>query len=198
MANWIRQRMRFTGSAEALESLKKVILSNEEYLKKVEERNEGLADEYKLEPNTIGKIDFNVLIMPPTDIFMGNITSDGRTNETEWFGWRCKNWGCRWNVSEDISAQTEDMLTDDTWQIDFDTAWDLPTKWWDKVAEKCIELGISAEGEYADEDFGGMHGDFILDESGMCYAGDNDNAYYELWGDDDEDFEENFDDAEYE
>lgn len=66
-----------------------------------------------------------------------------------WFTWREKFWGVKWNASDGYTEQGE------TWiRMVFNTPWSFP----EPIAEKIIELakkeGLDLDLRYADEDWG--------------------------------------------
>lgn len=67
----------------------------------------------------------------------------------EWYGWRCENWGTKWE------PQIEELERPDSQTIDCNmlTAWSPPTRIWDTL----YDLGFRVEAVYLDE--------------GWCYCG---------------------------
>ncbi len=55
----------------------------------------------------------------------------------EWYDWSVNSWGCKWNASntEVYPNNIEDLAGDAEITISFDTPWDFPEKWIEKVSE---------------------------------------------------------------
>lgn len=94
---------------------------------------------------------------------LGKLMSNNREKygSCDWYSWRCKNWGTKWNASEEY-VSTGDLF------IDFSTAWSTPENIFRTIAEQNPD--ISFEVRWADEDFGSntgwgeaSEGDYICD-----------------------------------
>lgn len=90
-------------------------------------------------------LDFNTVIPEPFDARTGE--------EYNWYGWRCENWGTKWNSYDCLVIYNNHSHTEVS--IDFFTAWSPP----EPVIKKLIEMYPSLS--------------FCLDyeETGECYAG---------------------------
>lgn len=66
------------------------------------------------------------------------LESSGGTMPT-WYVWRVKNWGTKWEVSAEITGETETSL-----YIYFDSAWSPPIKalqhWMDQSENRIVDL----------------------------------------------------------
>ena len=104
--------------------------------KQIEEFKNKAKDKSK---NT--DLSFAKFVIEPQDV------ADG---QGDWHGWRCENWGTKW----DVEASLEDWQ-DDSLDYQMDTAWSPPIAWLAKVAEQYPEL------------------EFMLkyEEVGMCFMG---------------------------
>lgn len=80
--------------------------------------------------------------------YLSNIEKYGYPNRRKW---RIINWGTKWSAHDTYIAMTEDNEFRGT----FDTAWDVPMKIWEKVANHFPDIEINVD--YLDEllDFGG-------------------------------------------
>lgn len=98
----------------------------------------------------------------------------------DWYSWRIKNWGTKWN-----SCQNE--WTDDS--VEFCTAWSAPYPILEEVAR---QMGCRVRMEYADENIGSNCGIAEASPRGMemdCEMTRDDSA--RMWGYDGyEDFEQ--------
>lgn len=104
------------------------------------------------------------------EILISNYRKYGAIN---WYDWRIKNWGCKWNASR---SKVKD-LNDDKVLCCFDTLWGLPEAWLRALAEKNVEFRC----EWIEEQ--GFHGEYISDGKGEFF--DNDLPMIE-WEDDEE------------
>lgn len=89
---------------------------------------------------------FNQIVPMPSLVSM----DEKYTGEMpEWYGWRCENWGTKWE------PQIEELERPDSQTIDCTmlTAWSAPTRIWDTL----YDLGFRVEAVYLDE--------------GWCYCG---------------------------
>lgn len=62
----------------------------------------------------------------------------------DWYEWRCKNWGCKWDASE--SGFWKDG---DDWVISFQTPWGPPCKFMETLSEKFPNMEFILQ--FADE-----------------------------------------------
>tara|TARA_R100000084_G_scaffold109340_1_gene75810 strand:+ start:1200 stop:1967 length:768 start_codon:yes stop_codon:yes gene_type:complete len=59
--------------------------------------------------NLYPQFDFNKLIKMPDDVFIGHLTVSLREeHNNNWYDWRVKNWGCKWNAKESSIGFDED------------------------------------------------------------------------------------------
>lgn len=150
MPNHQRTNIRISAKKEIIDELLKSVVATEEYLAKIEKENENLSDEFKIEPNELGEVDFNILVPKPNNIYNGNIglEEDKKHGKNNWHDWNIANWGTKWNAYESVVAR----YSEEKVEIAFLTAWCFPKAWFNKFVEKAIELGVKKiEGETADE-----------------------------------------------
>ncbi len=77
-------------------------------------------------------IDFEKIEPMPDNVYRGKLGCEELRKypgELNWYDWRCKHWGTKWNVVDGSTDYSANCLI-------FDTAWDYPTK----VIEKLVEL----------------------------------------------------------
>lgn len=106
-------------------------------------------------------IDFNKIIPMPDGIFMGDLGPEERKlyGNNNWYDWRRRNWGTKWNAYDTLYDADENILT-------FDTAWSCPLPILEELADICANINVSFEGQWADEDCGCNVGVFESDEYG--------------------------------
>ena len=75
-------------------------------------------------------------------------------NFPQWYDWRVKNWGTKWNVEEDVDIVYDKNI--DEYDISFQTAWSVPTGIVKRYSELC-EDDEEFYWEYEDEDYDGTH-----------------------------------------
>lgn len=96
--------------------------------------------------NSDGKVDFNILVPTPPNLWMGN---EGRSHEKA-FGarrsmvWARENWGTKWNAY----MTREPTFADGVLTIAFDTAWSPPYPW---IAAVFNRFNLSFEHNWLDE-----------------------------------------------
>lgn len=103
-----------------------------------------------------------------------------------WYDWCCKNWGTKWNSSGAL------IVDDNTYE--FETAWSTPYNVLVELSKQFPNSRISVD--YADEDIGNNCGSYILENGNLIdeYYGDDDFAL-DLWGYDEEDKKEFFEEC---
>ena len=67
-------------------------------------------------------------------------------DESYWYSWRLKNWGCKWN------AYDQDATLNETGKFTFQTAWAIPDAWLIALSKKWKDTVF--ELRYADENTG--------------------------------------------
>ena len=198
MANYVQTIVRITANRkEDLDLLLKKILSNVDYILDINKRNNHIIDvAYAVIPREVGKVDFNILIPQPTNIFQGGLNREIEVryggSAKCWCEWRKEHWGTTKNAHDDSVV----WLSDNEVEITFWTDWEKPTIWLQTLAKYALngELGITdISGEYANEDFGCEMGyihineDWYEDkenEDPLCFVGcDQDvECYNKVWG----------------
>jgi len=69
--------------------------------------------------------------------------TDAKAKFPDWYEWRCKNWGDKWNACDtDVGREGEAI------RLFFDTAWSVPIPIFEEVARRFPSLKI--EGTYQD------------------------------------------------
>ena len=97
-----------------------------------------------------------------------------------WYNWRCKNWGCKWDVRDCTIEETVHYMA-----IDFQTPWASPREALLKLSKMFPQTSIIVE--YADEDLGYNCGEYELlgGAEASFQEWDHDTAR-EFWNWDDE------------
>ena len=90
-------------------------------------------------------------------LYIDNINNYG---DSQWYHWCNKNWGTKWNVSEDAEVDYDESTKE--YIICFDTAWSPPYGIIDKYSEMCSDGEF--DWEYENEDYDGHH--YITKENG--------------------------------
>ena len=115
MPNWTSNEVRF-----------KSRINSQKQLDKLKKRLEGK------EEGDLNKFDFNRIIKMPTALINTKALVDRTNNKAkrmlkkygakDWYDWRNKNWGTKWNsVDTEITQDEREGLT-----YTFNTAWDCP------------------------------------------------------------------------
>ena len=115
MPNWTSNEVRF-----------KSRINSQKQLDKLKKRLEGK------EEVDLNKFDFNRIIKMPTALVNTKALEDKTDNKAkrmlkkygakDWYDWRNKNWGTKWNsVDTEITQNEREGLT-----YTFNTAWDCP------------------------------------------------------------------------
>lgn len=105
----------------------------------------------------------------------------------DWYDWRVKNWGTKWDCYETVVEDSECSI-----YLEFWTAWSSPYPVLKKLSEQHPSLSI--EVQYADEDFGYNCGTYTLEEGEeLGFVSGDYNFACSLWGcEPDEQGENNF------
>ena len=160
MSNSVCTRIRFYGEENKLKELLKKVVSDKEYILAVNDRNndEIMDVAFAVIPRKEGKIDFNILIPQPANIYQGGLNSTTERlygKENCWWEWRIKHWGTTKNAWNDEIR----WLNDTVLELEFHTDWTKPEIWLNTLAEYAMSLGITdIDGEFANEDFGSEMG----------------------------------------
>lgn len=75
--------------------------------------------------NADGKVDFEVLVPTPANIWLGNVGQQHSRLGANALDWSRENWGTKWNAYGHKPIER----TDDTITFRFDTAWSPPYPW---------------------------------------------------------------------
>jgi len=114
--------------------------------------------------NEENNFDFNLLIPQPENIFNGSLGEKERQmcieeNRPNWLDWNRENWGTKWN------AYSTEIITNDndTLELTFQTAWNIPTP----IIEALFEVFSDFEIHYLAVDEGGFFAvEIIKNEEG--------------------------------
>ena len=118
MPNWTSNEVRF-----------KSRINSQKQLDKLKKRLEGKEE---IGTEVLNKFDFNRIIKMPTALVNTKALEDKTDNKAkkmlkkygakDWYDWRNKNWGTKWNsVDTEITQDEREGLT-----YTFNTAWDCP------------------------------------------------------------------------
>jgi len=118
MPNWTSNEVRF-----------KSRINSQKQLDKLKKRLEGKEE---IGTEALNKFDFNRIIKMPTALVNTKALEDKTDNKAkrmlkkygakDWYDWRNKNWGTKWNsVDTEITQDEREGLT-----YTFNTAWDCP------------------------------------------------------------------------
>ena len=118
MPNWTSNEVRF-----------KSRINSQKQLDKLKKRLEGKEE---IGTEALNKFDFNRIIKMPTALVNTKALEDKTDNKAkkmlkkygakDWYYWRNKNWGTKWNsVDTEIIQDEREGLT-----YTFNTAWDCP------------------------------------------------------------------------
>lgn len=206
MPNWIATNLYIRGSKDNLQKVMDNLLVTDEWRKQVEERNAKvspkmvvngkavgtqMAKSFKIScdkerfPN--GTLDFNRIIPTPLNVFQGSVgTKEEKRygNMNCWYDWNIQNWGCKWNASE----CSMEILDDNTLYLCMWTPWSFPEPLMNKFCKLCAEYECTIDGEFAEEDFGGVMGTFQTDEDDserslqILWDSENKELYEDVWG----------------
>jgi hypothetical protein len=101
MPNWCENILRLEHSSKS----------------KLEEALQAFKDEKLLE----------WFVPMPDHIKLGGVSGYEMLSEDNWYGWRCKNWGTKWDIVE-VGYK---WISDHCLELSFDTAWDPPISAYD-------------------------------------------------------------------
>ena len=120
MPNWCCNSLRVLGAKELVEDFCKTQFSIDEDTKEE-------------------VLDFSKLIPEPT---FDNADEQNLYDNGNWYGWRCNNWGVKWNAN--MNYVDKNIGTDEIGEmtISFDTAWTTSTAWFEKLCEKYPTLDM--------------------------------------------------------
>ncbi len=93
---------------------------------------------------------------------------------SEWYDWRFRNWGTKWNVEEKVDVN---VVSDDCYEISFLTAWSSPVGIVIKFSENCKDGELNWE--FVNEDYDGYHHLKLEDGKIVDYVTDYQNEYEE-------------------
>ena len=165
MPNYCENQLHFDCSKEEFENIIRPMLSG------LDQNGEQQA------------LTFNTLVPMPDDIYRGDLGPEERRQygQRNWFDWCNANWGTKWDAWD---ARVE-------WEcVAFTTAWDTPWPWYEALAKKLDEHGITAHADYFVEGgFPGSLGGIDL-EDGVCYNTEADEEFAEIWTCDENEEEE--------
>lgn len=117
-----------------------------------------------------------------------NLENYGATN---WYDWRLENWGTKWDAFD----VEEPIIEDDNIFLEFTTAWSAPREFFESMANKYKSLTFFVS--YADEDLGVNCGELVYGDGELVSDEEGDRAFAaELWGYDDDEFDDDDDDFE--
>ena len=109
------------------------------------------------------KIDFEVLLPPPLNIWQGNV---GAVEEGAFPGnqldWNRKNWGTKWNAygMDEIDDKYAPIVsTENTLVLTFQTAWNPPRGW---LVALFNTINLSFEHNFLSEDDDGGHTEYYI------------------------------------
>lgn len=107
-------------------------------------------------------------------------------NDNQWYDWRLKNWGVKWDVANDDVRFTE--ISDSLVNIQFETPWDAPVEWLKSASKQFPHLKFilhSGEpGMNFHHEYSVCKGHAILSDS------DSFSNKYDFWGFDEDFFSE--------
>ena len=86
-----------------------------------------------------------------------------RYGHTDWYDWRCEEWGTKWDACE-ANIDHNDI---DYFAVSFETAWNPPIAWIENIIQDFPDLCFTLEYE----------------EPGMCFGGRLSAQYEVIWDD---------------
>ena len=93
------------------------------------------------------ELSFNMLVPEPENYDVGHQSSN-------WYEWRCNNWGCKWD-----SSDTEYKMKNNMGQYTFSTPWNYPLAWLKTVSK--IFPTLTFHIKYEDEGFNFFGASFV-------------------------------------
>lgn len=121
--------------------------------------------------NNIYRLDFNKISPQPIDITTEKIEYNGIIYEPadngEWYDWRYKNWGCKWNCTIYDDSYGGELCNDNNiYNIYFDinTPWTTPEKIYNAIYTfiKNYKLDIHILVKYSEEFSGAANGEYEI------------------------------------
>tara|TARA_Y100001951_G_C11247103_1_gene244035 strand:+ start:91 stop:723 length:633 start_codon:yes stop_codon:yes gene_type:complete len=91
------------------------------------------------------------------------ILNKAKYGYTDWYDWRCEEWGTKWDACE-AHVDHNDI---DYFAVSFETAWSPPIAWIDNIMKDFPDLCFTLEYE----------------EPGMCFGGRLSAQYEVIWDD---------------
>ena len=128
------------------------------------------------------ELTFNVLIPMPANIYRGDFGEKERAiyGKNNWYDWSWDHWGTKWDA---FDARVEHEC------VQFTTAWNQPTEWYQALAAALEPLGITAHADYWNEGgFPGSLGGYDL-RDGELIPTEADPEFAEIWEYDEEEEE---------
>ncbi len=162
MPNWVRNNVQFTGSPESITKLRTFMKSSDTHfdfnnlipMPKSLNIEAGGSEKYAIKCaksrqvgetlNPTSFIEEQKSFDEWADLGEKYINNLEKYDAYEWYSWRIKNWGTKWNTTEAewISPSC----------VSFETAWSCPEPVFKKLSEKFPDVTIYLE--FADEDIG--------------------------------------------
>ena len=135
MPNWCKNNLRIISNGEKVLDLLEMVKNDEgEFtFTKFMPTPKELDDTQSPTPDTMSEEEKNRLM----DTY----------GATDWYTWRCKNWGCKWDAQE--SAFYKDG---DDWIITFQTPWGPPIEFLTEFSKKFSNITFQLQ--FADEGYG--------------------------------------------
>jgi hypothetical protein len=104
------------------------------------------------------RLDFNKIIPMPKTVFSGRLDDKAKKKYglNNWYDWRCKNWGVKWNACDTIVHNDDESIT-----IEFQTPWSPPLPVIDQMKKMFKNYDIYICGCYIGEgyEFAGVFND---------------------------------------
>ena len=138
---------------------------------------EKVLDVLELLKDEDGEMTFNKIVPMPKELegttspVQDTVPEEERNKLVEkygadnWYDWRCKNWGVKWDASE--SGFWKDG---DDWIISFQTPWGPPIEFIQKMSKQFDKMTF--ELQYADESEGWQPiGEAIISDGSVMYDG---------------------------
>lgn len=182
MANYVEIIIDLKGQKKDVEKVLENVLVTPEYVEQVRQRNEKVDVPFRIECAKVGEIDINMLIPQPTNVHNLGLNKEIKEKYgSGWYDWRFQNWGSGWNVADTYFA---DWLDDNCFSLEFDTKWNVPTIWVEKLSELCKENNVEINGKYANEDFLGPQGRFSNESGELEWdeTQEDKELFESLWG----------------
>jgi hypothetical protein len=141
MPNWCENILTVEGAPDEVQKFR-----NENTFVEVGEQYHMAAGETRVLP-----LSFEALSPTPRNPDGTLIAGPAGAGMPDWYDWRIKNWGTKW----DLSDQTQVSTTPGHIEYRFDTAWSPPVEWLAHVADVYPKLSF----------------DLYYREDGMCFEG---------------------------